>query len=271
MIQSLARPLADLAPGAARPCSSRRPRRRTCPAAPPAPRAAAPAIAFGRIAPFSMTRTNWPGRSAPFGIGQLGARLAGAGLRRRRARRRNASLPVRAYTLPSASRTIDLEAAVLGQLQAPGVGLLLQAQPLVVGDAEVDPDRVDLRHGGEQHVGTRHQRAFGALRAARRCRRPATRPACSSRLSRASVSRARAAFSVGLADRLGGDRVVELLLAHRLLGVAAASGARRCASPASRRASAPRDVGLGARERRLERRRVDGEERLALLRPGRPR
>ena len=89
-----------------------------------------------------------------------------------------------------------------------------------------------------------------------------------SRLSRASCSRACAAFTSAAPICLGGDGVVVLLLAHRLLGVERLQ-ARGVALRLLEARLGGGDVGLGARERGLERRRVDGEERLALLRRAR--
>src|SRR4029077_11775891 len=59
-----------------------------------------------------------------------------------------------------------LEPSFAGQYQASGVGLAREPDALLVGNAEQDIDRIDLRHRGEQNLRTGHVVSLGALRAA---------------------------------------------------------------------------------------------------------
>ena len=118
-------------------------------------------IAFGRCAPLRITRTNWPGRSAPVGLGSS-ARASLVPVRRLTRTSVKSSLPGLRVHRAVVEPQRDVEAPSFGSTSAPGVGFVLQARLLGLGNAEVHVDRVDLRHGGEQHVGAGDERAFGA-------------------------------------------------------------------------------------------------------------
>src|SRR5262249_53702594 len=137
---------------------------------------------------------------------------------------------------------------------------------LAVGNAEDDVHRVGLRDGGEKHVGARYKRAFRNRRAAgyTRDRRFDPRPV---EIEPRLVNAGAGALHLRLGHLVGGLGVVELLLAHRLrleYGLQPRDLALRLRELRLGHGK----VTLGAGEGGLERRRVDGEERLPLLHGG---
>src|SRR5438105_7495599 len=196
------------------------------------------------------------------GIGQLGTRLASAG--------GGGDAHVGEVELAGAlvHRAVgalerDVELAVLRHRDAPGLHFSRERGLLVVRDAEVDPDRINLDHRGEQRLRTLYQRALRADRAARDAGdRRFDLGVCQVEL-RLGEPRARR-LKIRGADLLARDGVVVLLLAHRLLGVK-----RRKARGIALRLLVARlggyTVRLGARRHRFERRRIDRVERLAFL------
>src|SRR5262249_3958329 len=107
-----------------------------------------------------------PGVQQAGGIRKLGAGLARSGLAGD-ADIREVHLAGLAVYAAVGELEGHVELAVLGQHQLAGFDLAREPQPLLVRDAEEHVDRIDLRHGGEQRVGSRHVVALGTLRAAR--------------------------------------------------------------------------------------------------------
>jgi hypothetical protein len=168
-----------------------------------------------------------------------------------------------AVDAPIGERDRHVEPPVRRELEALRVDVAADAQELAFRDAENDVDRVGLRHRREQHVRARHERALRAQRAARDAvdRRFDAGPVEIQLCLGDARLRALHLCSRDLRGRCG---VVVLLAAdrldvdHRLHPLGIAPGLR---PPRLGR----REVGVGARERDLERRGIDLEERLAAL------
>ena len=157
-----------------------------------------------------------------------------------------------------------LETAVCRQLEAPCLHVAPQRDALAVGNAEDHVHRIGLRDGSEQHVGTRYERAFGDRGAARhaRNRRLDPRPVeIQLRFGHAGAGALHVSASATCSAEAASSSSFWLTAFASSTGRSRATSRFACASCASATARSR----LGAGERGLERRRVDGEQRLALL------
>ena len=195
------------------------------------------------------------------GIGQLGARFAGA---RIPGDAHVGEVGLTGFLVYAAVGELQrhLEAPVAGQQQAPGVDLAGEPDALLVGDAEQNVDRIDLRHRGEQHVRPGHVVPLGALRAAGDPGNRRLDPGVAEVEARIGEIGARG-LDLGLGHLLRGSRVVVIFLAcgldfeQRLQACAVAFRLRKLRLGAGER-------GLGSRSGHFKGRGIDGEHRLPL-------
>src|SRR5882672_12293388 len=148
------------------------------------------------------------------GIGQLGARFAGA---RVSGDAHVGEIGLAGFLVYAAVGELQryLETPVAGQHQTSRVHLAGEPDALLVGDAEENVDRVDLRHGRQQYVRTGHVVPLGTLRAAGDAGDRRLDAGVAEVEPRIREIGARG-LHLGLGDLLGRGRVVEVLLARGL-------------------------------------------------------
>ena len=108
----------------------------------------------------------------------------------------------------------SLKFAVGGHFEAARFDVAAQRQMIAVRDAEDHNHRIGLRHGGEQHIRPRHQRAFGHHRAAGDAANRRFHARITQIEPRLVYARAQA-FHFGLRHLLGGHGIIQILLADR--------------------------------------------------------